>query len=151
MRLTTFTDYAMRVLLHAATQPGERSTIAEVAAAYGISAHHVVKVVHQLGRAGFLRTSRGKGGGFALASPPEGIRVGDVVRAMEGDLAPVQCVSRQGLRCAIVADCALVGVLDGAMRAFLGVLDGCTLADLLAGERRSAVTLTLHPPPKAIA
>src|SRR5690606_38287290 len=71
MKLTTFTDYSLRVLIYLAAQPGRRATISEVASAYGVSENHLVKVVHFLGRQGWLRNVRGKGGGLELGRPAE--------------------------------------------------------------------------------
>ncbi|MBA2673269.1 MAG: Rrf2 family transcriptional regulator, partial [Ramlibacter sp.] len=71
MRLTTFTDYSLRVLVYLAAQPGQRATIARIASAYGISENTLVEVVHNLGRQGWLRNLRGKGGGLELALPPD--------------------------------------------------------------------------------
>lgn len=144
MRLTSFTDYSLRVLLHVATAPEGRSTIAEVAAAYDISEHHLVKVVHFLGREGFLVNSRGRGGGLSLAADPAKIRVGNVVRAAEGVEGPVECFSTEKDRCAISGHCALAGVLHRAMAAFYETLDEVTLADLVKGPRRGRIAAILH-------
>jgi Rrf2 family nitric oxide-sensitive transcriptional repressor len=142
MKLTTFTDYSLRVLIHVATAPDGRATIAEVARAYGISEHHLVKVVHLLGREGFLLNSRGRGGGLRLALPPEAIVLGSVVRAMEGADMPVECFDPDASRCAIVRCCRLPAVFEEAMRAFHRVLDDYTLADMVA-ERAPLVSI-LH-------
>lgn len=126
MRLTTLTDYALRMLVHIAVAPERRASIAEVARAYAISEAHLMKVAHQLGRAGFLATRRGRGGGLALARPAEEITLGAVVRAMEPDLALVPCMA--GAACAIAPACRLEGRLAAARAAFLEALDGATLA-----------------------
>lgn len=127
MRLTRYTDYALRILLHAAADPAGRTSIAQVAAAHGISKNHVMKVVNQLANDGFLRTVRGRGGGFTLARPPEDIRLGEVVRRTEPDLHAADCGG-----CVIRAGCGLTPLLAEAMNAFLGTLDRLTLADALA-------------------
>src|SRR5678816_4317022 len=85
MRLTLYTDYALRVLMYAALRQHEVTTIDEVANAFGISRNHLVKVVQALGQNGFLSTRRGIGGGFTLAMPPANICLGDVVRLTESD------------------------------------------------------------------
>ncbi|MCK8784041.1 Rrf2 family transcriptional regulator [Roseomonas sp. NAR14] len=92
MRLTVYTDYSLRMLIHLAAKEGELATIGEVAAAYGISQHHLTKVAHRLGVAGFVTTVRGKGGGLRLGRPAAAIRLGEVVRHTEPDMALVPCL-----------------------------------------------------------
>jgi Rrf2 family nitric oxide-sensitive transcriptional repressor len=130
MRLTTMTDYALRLLMYVAHQPDRLCTIAEVADAYGISQAHLMKITHQLGLAGFVETVRGKGGGMRLAAAPAAINLGAVVRAVEPDFALVECFGSEN-RCALTSYCRLAGVLGGALQSFLGHLDRHTLADLV--------------------
>lgn len=132
MRLTVFTDYSLRVLIYLGVHQGKArlATIGDVAAAYGISENHLMKIVHHLARQGYVETIRGKGGGMRLARPPEGIRIGEVVRGAEKDLLVVEC-RQEGNECAIAPVCALSALLGRAMGAFLEVLDRQTLADLL--------------------
>ena len=130
MRLTQLTDYAMRVLIHLAQQPDRGCTIAEIAARYGVSEAHLMKVTHQLGRAGWIATTRGKGGGMRLARAPQDIRIGEVVRSMEPDFFIVECFSAAST-CSLTGSCRLTGVMDGALRQFIEHLDRHTLADLL--------------------
>ena len=141
MRLTTFTDYALRVLLYVATAPEGRANIAEIAHKYGVSENHVVKVVHQLGKAGLLVNTRGRGGGLRLARPASSINIGHVVRVTEEPSVLVECFDPSG-KCAITSACRLAGVLAKAHAAFYEVLDGLTLADLLEKPRR--LTHILH-------
>ena len=91
MQLNLFTDYALRVLVHTAARPDRRGTSAQVAEDFGISRHHVVKVVNELQHLGYLQTVRGRTGGFTLARPPEDIRLGEVVRQTEGGFRLVEC------------------------------------------------------------
>jgi Rrf2 family nitric oxide-sensitive transcriptional repressor len=144
MRLTSFTDYTLRVLIYlgAHREEGRLATIGDIAAAYGISENHLKKVVHHLGREGHVETIRGKGGGMRLARAPEQIRIGDVVRGAEEDLAIVECYQRGGYRCPIESACRLAGLLGRALDAFFEVLDSRTLADLL--EPRSQLLCLLH-------
>jgi Rrf2 family nitric oxide-sensitive transcriptional repressor len=142
VRLTTFTDYSLRVLIFVATRPQGRSTIADIASAYGISEHHLVKVVHRLGREGLLVNKRGRGGGLELAKPASDINVGEVVRVIEDLSAPVACFGEASPECAIAPVCRLAGVLDEALRAFHAVLDRYTLADLV--RNRAALGAILH-------
>ena len=135
MRLTTYTDYALRVLMRLALQPERLTTIAEIAKDYGISENHLMKVVHQLGVAGFIETVRGNNGGLRLARPPGAINVGRVVRRMEHDIDLVPCFEAASA-CILTPACELRDVLADARDAFLAVLDGCTLADLARPRRR---------------
>lgn len=130
MRLTNFSDYAMRVLMYAAAQGDRLITIEEAATAYGISRAHLMKVVNQLTRKGFLKSVRGRSGGLMLARRPQDIRLGDVVRATEPDFALVECFEA-GNRCVICGRCRLRGIFSEALNAFVGTLDRYTLADLL--------------------
>ena len=93
MKLTTFSDYTLRVLMFLALNRDRLATIPEIAAAYGISENHLMKVVHQLGRSGVIESVRGKGGGLRLAREPEDIRLGQVVRVSEGRAPIVECLS----------------------------------------------------------
>jgi Rrf2 family nitric oxide-sensitive transcriptional repressor len=93
MRLTTFSDYSMRVLMYLALQDDRLATIQEIARAYDISESHLMKVVHQLARSGVVETVRGKGGGLRLALEPAQIRLGRVVRQAEGAGPIVECLS----------------------------------------------------------
>lgn len=134
MRLTAFSDYALRVLMYAAARDGRLITIDETAGVYGISRAHLMKVVNQLTRAGFLKAVRGRSGGVALARTPAKIRLGDVLRATEPDFALVECFS-SGNQCLISPRCRLRGALNEALAAFIGTLDRYTLADLLLNPR----------------
>ena len=130
MKLTAFTDYSLRVLIYLAAQPERRATIGEIAASFAVSEHHLTKVVHFLGKEGWLANIRGKGGGLALAKPPEAINIGDVVRHTEGG-AIVECFGEGGGACRITGLCRLQGVLGEAVAAFHAVLQRYTLADLV--------------------
>ncbi|ARU17490.1 hypothetical protein A9D14_11940 [Croceicoccus marinus] len=127
MKLTLQTDYALRVLLHAAAHPGARLAIADVAAVHDVSRNHLMKVVNQLATMGLIVTARGRGGGFWLARDPASITVGEVVRAFEPTLQPADCGN-----CVLYRGCGLKPVLGEAMSAFLGVLDSKSLADAVA-------------------
>ena len=143
MRLTTFTDYALRVLLFVATAPEGRARIADIAKNYRISEHHLVKVVHHLGKEGLLANTRGRGGGLRLARPAGEINVGHVMRLAEKPSPLVECFSPDG-HCAITGACRLAVALQKAHDAFYEVLDGFTLEDLLVRSQR--MTQILHFP-----
>lgn len=133
MRLTLKTDYALRTLMYLGQQRGRLTSIASVAEFYGISENHLVKVVHELGRKGFIETLRGKGGGIRLLRQPSDIIIGDVVRAMEDDMALVACFGPQEPEraCLLTDSCSLQGLLHQALRAFMATLDAHSLADML--------------------
>jgi Rrf2 family transcriptional regulator, nitric oxide-sensitive transcriptional repressor len=140
MKLTTFTDYSLRVLIYLALQGAQRATISQVAAAYQISENHLVKIVHLLGKQGWLRNLRGKGGGLELALPPERIGLGQVVRQTEGQ-ALAECFGDTGGNCCIAPACRLRGILADAVAAFHAVLDRYTIADLVSNEPQLAKIL----------
>ena len=140
MRLRSFTDYGLRALMLAGVRHPERITIREIAQCYGLSAHHLLKIVQALRRLGYLASSRGRGGGLRLALAPEQIRIGTVVRQMESDFALVDCMTDNRRKsCVIHPACRLQHSLHRALEAFLAVLDGYTLADLV----RDADELTM--------
>lgn len=132
MRLTAYTDFSLRVLMYVALHPDPKPTIGEIAGAYGISRNHLMKVVFELGRAGYIATVRGKNGGLRLGRPAEEIGLGEVVRGTEPDMALAPCFAPVRAACVIRPACRLRGAMDEARTAFLDVLDGYTLADLVA-------------------
>lgn len=144
MRFTLQTDYALRVLMFLGLRPAdELSTIREIAERYGISENHLMKVVHRLGQEGLIETVRGRQGGIRLAKAPEHIPLGDTVRRFEEDMRIVECFDPATNTCAIAPVCALSGILNEALRAFMAVLDRYTLRDLLVP--RGALAQMLLP------
>lgn len=135
MKLTTFSDYTLRVLMFLALNRDRLATIPEIAAAYDISENHLMKVVHQLARAGVIESVRGKGGGVRLASAPEDIRLGRIVRASEGSSPIVECLSDDAATCRIAPACRLTKILVRAFEALYATLDEYTLADLVKAPR----------------
>ena len=145
MRLTRYTDYALRVLIYLGLRPDTLGSIGEMAERYGISENHLMKVVQQLGRAGYLKTTRGRGGGVRLGRAPETIRIGDVVRLTEEDFDIAECGS-----CVLGGACGLTSAFSRATAAFLAVLDQFTLADLVeSGDSSRALMRLGIKPPKA--
>ncbi|MGB5591277.1 MAG: Rrf2 family transcriptional regulator [Gammaproteobacteria bacterium] len=142
MRLTVFTDYALRVLMYLAVNPEQKVTIRDVAEGYGISRNHLMKVVNKLTRAELVDASRGVNGGLRLARAPEEITIGEVVRKTEDEIALVECF-RADNQCIITPECALKDVFGEAQTAFLDVLDSYTLADLMAPRSRLAKRLRI--------
>ena len=134
MQLTLYTDYSLRVLLYLGLNRQHMATITEIAASYGISRNHLVKVVHNLATQGYIRTTRGRGGGLALARAPTEINIGDVVRHTEVNFHLVECFDQEHNTCPISAACILKAGLYEAQRAFIAVLDRYTLEDVLANQ-----------------
>jgi Rrf2 family nitric oxide-sensitive transcriptional repressor len=134
MRLTSYSDYSLRLLMYAALKADRLVTIQEVADAYDISKNHLMKVAFQLGRHGILETVRGRNGGLRLARKPEQIGLGEVVRVTEEDFTMVECFDRATNSCAIIGPCRLRGILRKALNAYFVVLDEFTLADLTQGN-----------------
>jgi Rrf2 family transcriptional regulator, nitric oxide-sensitive transcriptional repressor len=135
VRLTKHTDYALRVLMQIGLGDGELVRIADIANSYGISHNHLMKVVHRLGTRGYLETVQGRNGGLRLARKPAAIRVGDVVRDFEEDMALVECLGVAESACRIQNACVLKRALRDALEIFLDSLDQVTLADLLKPRR----------------
>jgi|SRR5579883_940032 Rrf2 family nitric oxide-sensitive transcriptional repressor len=140
MRLTLHTDYALRVLIQAGLNDGALTTINDIAESFGISKHHLMKVVNDLSQKGYLDTIRGRNGGIRLKRKPRDINIGRVVRDTEDRLDVIECLSRNGY-CRIERACILRDALREATDAFLAVLDGYTLADLI--KPRKALSLLL--------
>ena len=134
MHLTLHSDYALRVLLYLRLRDDDRSTIQQIADAYGISKNHLMKVVQRLAGLGYVEATRGRGGGLLLAKPPEEINLGRVVEQMEPHLDLVECFDLTTNTCPIALVCDLKSVLGEAQRAFMATLHRYTLADL--GNRK---------------
>lgn len=135
MRLTVYTDYTLRVLMYLGLKGDSRATIKEISDCYGISKNHLMKIVQDLSREGILETVRGKSGGIRLARPPEEICIGAVVRTTEPDFRVVECFDAATPNCRLHGSCILTTAIGEALEAFLEVLDGYTLADLIRPKR----------------
>lgn len=140
MRLTAHTDFALRVLIYAASTNDRLCTIEEISNSYGISRNHLMKVVRRLAALGFLKTTRGRRGGLALARPASEIVVGEVVREMEDDFAQAECFRPERNQCPITPICGLKPLLGEALQAYLTVLDSKTVGDI-AKNRAAFVEL----------
>lgn len=134
MRLTLHADYGLRVLVYLATHPGRVVPTVEIGRAYGISKNHLVRVAQSLQRAGFIDLAAGRAGGLALARPAAGIKVGDVVRALEPDLRLVECFDAETNTCPITPVCGLARAIEGALSAFFSELDRFTIGEVVAGS-----------------
>ncbi|MFY9837100.1 MAG: Rrf2 family transcriptional regulator [Xanthobacteraceae bacterium] len=149
MRLTLYTDYALRVLIQVGLNGGKLTTINDIAQSFGISKPHLMKVVNDLGQKGYLNTVRGRNGGVRLMCEPPHINIGQVVRDTEETLDVIGCLGRRGY-CPIQRVCVLRGALSDATGAFLAVLDTYTLADLIKPQKALSSLLldprvSLHP------
>ncbi|MCP5400548.1 MAG: Rrf2 family transcriptional regulator [Sphingomonas sp.] len=129
MRLTRYTDYSLRVLIHLALHDDRLCSIGEMSRTYDVSHNHLMKVVNALARDGFIQTVRGRAGGMRLARPPEEITVGEVVRRTEEGFELADCSG-----CALSPACGLTSVLAKGMQAMLAVFDSFTIADLLTDK-----------------
>ena len=151
MRLTAYTDYALRTLMYLGLNRDRLVTIQDIAELHGISKNHLMKVVHKLGLSGMVETVRGRNGGLKLKKEPAEINIGDVVRNTETDFFMAECFDREKNSCVYAPSCALKGVLGSATTAYLAVLDGVTLDDLIGkgGKRGNANAVAspirLHP------
>lgn len=128
MRLNAHTDFALRTLMYLSARSG-RATIAQVAQLFGISVHHLAKVVNHLARLGYLRSVRGIGGGIELARRAEEIRLGELIVSLEGNMHLLECIAIENV-CAIQSFCKLKGALAEAERVQLDYLNGVTLRDI---------------------
>jgi Rrf2 family nitric oxide-sensitive transcriptional repressor len=130
MRLTTFTDYGLRMLMRMASAPDRAFSTAELADDFGLSRHHLTKIMQRLAQGGMVATRRGGGGGAMLARAPQDISLGAVVRLLEQGQALVECFAASGGDCTITGCCRLKARLRRAEEAFLADLDRSTLADV---------------------
>jgi Rrf2 family nitric oxide-sensitive transcriptional repressor len=135
MRLTNYTDYSLRVLIYLALKKeDELGTIKEIAETYHISKNHLMKIIHELGKLGYIETIRGRNGGIRLAKLPKEINIGEVVSKTEEDFHIVDCFSQGNSYCIITPSCKLKNVLFEALQAFLNVLKEYTLDDLIQNK-----------------
>jgi len=148
MRLTVYSDYALRLLMYLAVRTDRLSTIPDVAKAYSISSNHLMKVVHQMGQAGYVETIRGRNGGMRLAKPASQIGVGEVLRFTEPDMNIVPCFQPENQSCPLQRACRLKSALDRARQAFLAVLDDYTIGDLttVSAPLRLMLGIDTQPP-----
>jgi Rrf2 family transcriptional regulator, nitric oxide-sensitive transcriptional repressor len=144
MQLTLHADYAFRVLLYLGSQPpGHVAATKDISQSYGISKHHLVRVVQTLSEHGYVAVNPGRTGGVSLAREAHQIKLGDVMRNTETNLQVVECFDMRTNTCPIVPVCQLKPVLSEALDAFLAVLDRYTLADLLNPRRRTSLVKLL--------
>lgn len=134
MRLTSYSNYALRAMQLATLKAPALVRVDDVVTVHGLARPHIVKIVHELGKAGLIETQRGRGGGFRLARAPETITVGEVVRLTEGPIELVECFNGDTNTCPLIGICKLSNAFAQAMRAFFEVLDGVTIADIASNR-----------------
>ena len=134
MRLTKQTNYAFRVLMYCGANPGRKSRIPEIARAFSVSEPFLFKIVQLLSESGLVQTTRGRGGGIALARPAADITLLDVVRVTEDGFVMAECFEGGQPDCPLIDHCALNSALSRALAAFMGVLDDTTIADLVSSR-----------------
>lgn len=132
MKLSLYTDYSLRVLLYLGANQGRRVTMAEIAECYDISHEHLRKIVHLLGKVGYIETYRGKNGGFELKMDATQINIGAVVEATEPRQPVIDCGAQP---CILQFSCPLQSAINKAEQAFYDVLKAYTLADVLKNRR----------------
>ncbi|WP_088014384.1 RrF2 family transcriptional regulator [Gottfriedia acidiceleris] len=131
MRLTNYSDYSLRVLIFLSSEPREKLVnIKDIAEAYGISKNHLMKIIYNLGKMGYIETVRGRNGGIRLAKLPSEINIGEIIRKTEEDFNIVECFEH-GNTCVITPVCSLKHVFNKALDQFLQVLDQYTLDDIV--------------------
>ena len=132
MRLTSFTDFGLRMLMRMAGDPSRAFSSAELAADLGLSRNHLAKIIQHLARAGLIDTRRGGGGGAMLARPAAEIRLGQIIRLLEEGQPLVECFDTERNRCVITPACKMKGMIAEASRAFYDVLGKYTIAEVCA-------------------
>lgn len=139
MQLTMYTDYSLRTLIFLGLAGEKPVTIGEIADFYKISRNHLVKVVHNLSKTGFIISTRGKGGGIRLAMPAKNIVIADVVHQTEPNFHLVECLNETSQQtCTVIPVCALKNVLIEAMEQFNKVLENYTLEDVIIKSRNAS-------------
>lgn len=143
MTLTYYTNYSLRTMVYLGLHSSSLASISQISEAFKISRNHLIKVVHNLAKQGFIKTLRGRGGGLRLARDPKDINLGDVVRKTEANFNLVECFNPAKNTCPLSALCELKGIVREAEMAFLEVLDRYTLADLLVKRKPMAAILKI--------
>jgi Rrf2 family transcriptional regulator, nitric oxide-sensitive transcriptional repressor len=143
MTLTYYTNYSLRTMVYLGLHSSSLASISQISEAFNISRNHLIKVVHNLAKQGYIKTTRGRGGGLRLARDPKEINIGDVVRHTEANLNLVECFDAGRNTCPLSSLCELKNIVREAEAAFLGVLDRYTLADLLTKRKQMAAILKI--------
>jgi Rrf2 family protein len=144
--LSSKAKYGLKAMVYLTRHAQEGSVlIAEIAESENIPKKFLDAILLELKNRGFLSSKKGKGGGYTLAKSPEKIMVGDIVRVLDGPLAPVPCVSRTAYRrcedCRDESMCAIRAVMGEVRDAITGILDNTTLADMALHKRPEPVLM----------
>jgi Rrf2 family transcriptional regulator, nitric oxide-sensitive transcriptional repressor len=152
MELSQFTDYSLRALIYVGLRGDDLCSVKDVSEAFCISRNHMVKVVHNLGKRGYLETRRGRGGGIRLKASPDQVRIGDLISELES-MALVECIPPKKGTCCIIGVCELQAALGQAKQAFVDELNKFTLADLIRRKTvlRRRLGLSKSPPAISVA
>ncbi len=142
MRLASFTDYSLRVLIYLSLKEDELSTVGEISQKYKISKNHLVKVVHNLSKMGVIDSYKGKGGGISLSTSAEKINIGKIIQELEKESYLVECFGDSG-NCIISPSCKLKGALKDAEKKFYETLYQYTLADIANNKKKLMHDLSL--------
>jgi Rrf2 family protein len=146
MRLTLHSNHAVRLLMYCALRPNQVLRTVEIARANRISEHHLTKIAQCLACFGIVETIRGRSGGITLAKRPEDVIIGDVIRITEDNLELAECFNMDTNTCPLANECRFNKILHQSLAAFLAVLDGYTLADLIAPSTQLRPLLGLDAP-----
>ncbi len=136
MRLTSFTDYGLRLLMRLASDPQRWVSSADVAEEFDLSRNHLAKIIQHLARAGLIETRRGGAGGIRLLVQADDISLGSLIALLEQNQSLVPCFAETGPGCSLTPQCRLKGKLKAAETAFLATLDRSTLAEIALPPRR---------------
>lgn len=140
MQITRYTDYALRVLIYLGLKPNCLCSIQEIASAYQISQNHLMKIVHHMSKADFIKTVRGRNGGLQLSKRPEQISIGSVVRYTQETICPIDCTD-----CIVRTNCNLINIFYHAFKEFYSYLDNFTLADILKDPKGNPLQIIPYP------
>ena len=136
MQLSLHADYSLRTLIYLATYPERIVRTQEISEGYGISRHHLVRVVQTLAKHEYVKIHAGRSGGLSLNREPGLIRLGEVVRIAEPNMRLLECFDCETNTCTIVRACALKGMFGEALEAFITSLNRYTLADALGNGKQ---------------
>lgn len=151
MKLTAFSNFALRSLMYTALKNGEPASVYDISKAYGISSNHLKKAASEMVAHGYLTTIQGRYGGYLLAKKPEDIVIGDVVRITEGNMELVECFNSNTNTCPLISVCRLSSLFKKALKAFMDVLDDVTLADIIARPKELKPLLQIEDTERELA